>query len=127
MATIPTPIIHYFKEVNPGKYRSVKHFQLDQVKNGKSLLTNKINISKDRKFAKSAPDYWLKVREGNKWSKPITGLFKTKKRDVYHGDSQYKKDLIIAQFADQDSKVIVYYYKNFYTGDLHHILNFHIQ
>ncbi|MBE7641052.1 hypothetical protein GUB10_11970 [Salegentibacter sp. BLCTC] len=122
MATIPTPTIHTFTEINPGKYASVKHYELDQVKNGNSLLSDKINIQKDRKFARSMPDYWLKKREGNKWSRPITGLFKTAKENIYKGDSNYKKHLIILKLAEDESQATVYYFQNFYTADLRHIL-----
>ena len=65
MATkIPTPVIHIYKEVNNGKYKSVKHFELVTTQNNNPVLPNKINISKDRNFAKSSPQYWLKIWNG---------------------------------------------------------------
>jgi hypothetical protein len=65
MAThIPNPVIHLFKEVNEGKYKSVRHYDLVSVRNGKTQLSEKVNLSKDRKFAQSMPDYWLKKKEG---------------------------------------------------------------
>ncbi|MGM0931947.1 MAG: hypothetical protein ACQEWD_00730 [Bacteroidota bacterium] len=122
MNTTPTPTIHHFKEINPGKYASVKHFELTQVENGTSLLTNQLNISKDRKFARSTPDYWVKIREGKKWSKPITGLFKTSARNIFKGDCNYKKHLLLLKFAENESRATVYYFKDFYTADLRHVL-----
>ena len=119
MAThIPKPVTHLFKEVNEGKYKGVRHYDLITVKNGTSELSEKINLSKDRKCAQSMPDYWLKIRQGNKWSKCITGLFKTSLRNVYKGDSERKKNLIVLQFSDDESEVHIYYFKNFYTRNL---------
>lgn len=122
MATIPTPTVHHFKEVNPGKYASVKHYQLEQVTNGNSLLSEKINVGKDRKFARSTPDYWLKIKDGNNWSKPITGLFKTSTENLYKGDCNYKKHLLILRFTEDQSRATVYYFRNFYTADLTRVL-----
>ena len=122
MATIPTPTVHDFIEINPGKYASVKHYELQEVSNGTSLLADQINISKDRKFAKSCPDYWLKIREGKKWSKPVTGLFKTRQINTFRGDSHFKKHLIILKFSDNESRVKIYYFENFFTKDLDTVL-----
>ena len=121
--TIPAPTIHHFTEINAGKYAGVKHYELDQVENGTSLLAEKINISKDRKFAKSAPDYWLKIREGKKWSKPLTGLFKTSAGNVFHGDCNYKKHLILAKFSEDGNKITVLYFRDFFTADLTNVLH----
>ena len=118
----PTPTIHTFTEINPGKYASVKHYKLDQVNNGTSLISEKINIQKDRNYAKSMPDYWLKIRQGKKWSRPITGLFKTSTENLYKGDGNYKRHLILLRFTEDQSQVTVYYFKDFYTADLTHIL-----
>ncbi|MHA6278837.1 hypothetical protein ACXYMT_01530 [Salinimicrobium sp. CAU 1759] len=122
MATTPTPTVHHFKEINPGKYASVKHYQLDQVTNGNCLLSEKINISKDRKFARSTPDYWLKIKEGKNWSRPITGLFKTSTENLYKGDCNYKKHLLILRFTEDQSRATVYYFKDFFTADLTRVL-----
>jgi hypothetical protein len=122
MATIPTPTIHEFKEINSGKYSSVKHYELEKINNGSSLLTKQLNISKDRKFARSTPDYWLKIRDGRKWSRPITGLFKTSSKNVYKGDCNYKKHLLIIKFTEDHNRAIVYYFKNFFTADLKQVL-----
>ncbi|MCB7482466.1 hypothetical protein [Christiangramia sediminis] len=117
MATqyIPTPVIHTYKEINAGKYASVKHYELDEVFNGKSLLSEKINIQKDRKYARSMPDYWLKIRNGNKWSKPLTGFFPTDYEGIYFGDVYYKKHLVLAEFLSNGKEVKIYYYQNYYT------------
>ncbi|MDT0649753.1 MULTISPECIES: hypothetical protein [Autumnicola] len=122
MAAHPTPIIHSYKEINPGKYRSVKHYELAEVINGTSLLSETINVQKDRNYAKSMPDYWLKIRQGKKWSRPITGLFKTTVPGIYIGDSQKKKNLILAQFTENKSCITLYYFKNYYTRDLNKLI-----
>jgi hypothetical protein len=122
MSKIPTPIIHHFREINSGQFSSVKHYELDSVKNGSTLLTEQLNISKDRKFARSNPEYWLKIKEGDKWSKPITGLFKTSTEDLYKGDCNYKKHLLIIRFTIDHSKVTAFYFQNFFTDDLRHVI-----
>ena len=127
MAThqVPPPVIHVYKEVNKGKYKSTKHFELEEVKNGTSQLSEMINISKNRNFALSMPDYWLKIRQGNKWSKKaLTGLFKTNKRFVYKGDQNLRQHLILFKFSDDAETLTVYYFKNYFTGDLSKVLPF---
>jgi len=123
MRNIPTPAIHVFKEFNVGKYRSVKHFELLEIKNGNNLLTTKINLSKDRGFAKSNPDYWVKIWKGNKWAvKTLTGLFKTKLPNIYFGYKGKKEHLIIFKFSDDSNTITMYYFENFYTNDLSKVL-----
>jgi hypothetical protein len=120
---IPTPIIHHYREVNPGKYSGVKHYELEKVSNGKKIFSDQINVSKDRKYANSTPDYWLKIRENGRWSNPITGLFKSGINLVYYGDSQKKQNLILAIFKKNASNVIICYFRNYYTNDISHIID----
>jgi len=125
MATqqIPTPVTHIYKEVNKGKYKSTKHFELAEVKNGVCQLSEKINLSKNRNFALSMPDYWLKTRQTNKWSKKaLTGLFKTNRRFVYKGDENHRQHLILFKFSSDAETLIIYYFKNYFTGDLSRVL-----
>lgn len=119
---IPQPIIHVFKEVNKGKYSSVRHYELSEVKNGTTVLSNKINISKNRNFALSMPDYWLKIRQGKKWSKWLTGLFKTETKDVYKGDIEKRKHLVLFKFIDTQNTLIINYYPNYYTTNINGII-----
>ena len=121
MATQTTPVIHNFKEVNVGKYKSVKHFELVSVNNGKSLLGSRINISKDQQFSKASPNYWLKKRAGNKWSGCITGLFKTTYKNIYKGDIDNKKHLVVFKFSDDDSTVTIAIYQHYFSNDLNHL------
>jgi len=124
MATqISQPVTHIYKEVNKGKHLSVKHFELTNVLNGNSELSELINISKNRNCAMSMPDYWLKIRQGSKWSKCITGLFKTTKQDLYKGDRDKKQHLLIFKFSDADI-LTVFYFKNYYTRDLSDVMQF---
>lgn len=119
MATHPTPVVYWFQEINPGKFASVRHYELVGIKNGINTISEKINISKDRQFAKSNPDYWLKIREGNKWKTPaFTGLFKTDFPHIFHGDSQRKKNLILVHFAEDATEVYIYYFQDFYTRNI---------
>jgi len=122
MATqTPQPVTHIYKEVNKGKYRSVKHFELVKVLNANSQLSDLINISKNRNCALSMPDFWLKIRQGNKWSNCITGLFKTDIQNIYKGDVNKRKHLLIFKFNDEVT-LTVYYFENYFTNDLSNIL-----
>ncbi len=110
------PIVYKYKEVNVGKYKTVRHFELVEVE-GNQMLTDNINISQDRQFAKSNPDFWIKTHNGKKWSNPITGLFKTGvKENVYFGDLERKKHLIIVDMDDPKKvgEIVIYVYPNWY-------------
>jgi len=122
MKNIPTPITHVYSEINEGKYKGVKHFEIDNTTYSTSVLSNKINISKNRNFALSMPDYWLKIRQSNKWSKCITGLFKTNVTNVYKGDINHKKHLVLFKFSDTNQTLTVYYFQNYYTTNLSNVL-----
>lgn len=125
MATrTPQPITHVFKEVNKGKYRSTKHFELVEVKNGSTQLSELINLSKNRNFALSMPEYWLKIRQGKKWSRFITGLFKTGNKFIFKGDHNKRQSLIIFSFSNDLETITIYYFKNYYTKDLSNVLPF---
>ena len=116
------PIVHVFKEINEGKYKSVKHYDLIEVNNGTSQLTEQINISKDRNCAQSMPEYWLKVKQGKKWSNCITGLFKTGYNYIYKGDLKRKKHLIVIRFSAGAKTLTAYVFKDYYTVDLSNVL-----
>lgn len=116
------PVVHVYKEINEGKYKSVRHYELKDVQNGKNQLTELINISKDRGFAKSMPDYWLKLKEGKKWGANLTGLFKTTYKGIYIGDTQKKKNLIVFQFPEDEGKLVVHVFTGYYTTDLTTVL-----
>lgn len=121
MATVK-PITHVFSEINEGKFKSVKHYELKEVKNGTSQLSNQINISKNRNCAQSMPDYWLKIRNGKNWSNWITGLFKTGVSNIYKGDKDRKKHLIVFKFSDNAKILTAYFFTDYYTKDLSTIL-----
>lgn len=118
----PKPTVHIFKEINQGKFKCTKHYNLVEVRNGKSLVSSMVNISKNRNFAKSCPEYWLKIRDNNKWSKNITGLFKTKSKLTYHGDINFKQDLIIFRFSSGGTHLVIFYFKNYYTKNINDVI-----
>lgn len=120
MATqLNTPIVHVYKEVNNGKYLTTKHYELVNVLGGTKLLSHRLNLSKNRNFALSTPEYWLKERQGNKWAKYcLTGLFKTKNPKVFYGDTSKKKNLLLFKFDKSKNELKIYYFNNFYTKDL---------
>ncbi|WP_157972889.1 hypothetical protein [Aureibaculum luteum] len=125
MATqIPQPITHLFKEINEGKYKTTKHYELLEMLNGRTLLSNFLNISKNQNCALSMPEYWIKIRQGKKWSKCLTGLFITSKTNLYKGDINRKRDLVVFKFSDDTSTLLVYYFQNNYTTDLSKVLPF---
>ena len=117
------PVIHIYKEINVGKYKSVKHYELIES-NYKPILSNQINISKDRNCAQSMPDYWLKLKDGNKWTKCITGLFKTSKSNIFKGDANRKKHLILFKFSDNANTLTIFYFEDYYTNDISNVLSF---
>lgn len=121
-ATKKKHTVHTYREINNGKYKTTKHYELIDKKNKNFLLSEKINISKDRNFAKSSPVYWLKIREGRKWSKNITGLFDTKEKFIYWGDQDLRKHLIIFKFSYDAKTLTIFYFKNYYTNNLTRIL-----
>ncbi len=123
MTNTPQPVIHVFKEINEGKYKGVKHYDLLEVKNGTTLLSNKINLSVNRNFALSTPEYWLKIRQGNKWSTCITGLFKTNNTNIFKGDVNRKKHLLLFMLSTDTKTLTVYYFLDYYTYDLSNILS----
>ena len=119
----PQPIIHVFKEFNVGKFKGVKHYELEEVSKGTSLLSNQINLSVNRNFAKSSPEYWLKIREGEKWSNCITGLFKTKEENIFKGDVERKKHLLIFRLSFDARTLTVYYFLDYHTNDLSEVMH----
>lgn len=124
--TAPTPTIHVYKEINEGKFKTTKHYEVVEVKNGTPKLSNLINIVVDRGFAKSAPNFWLKIRNGKRWEN-FTGLFKTTTPGVYHADkgiNNRKEDLILVKLSNYEKDMTVYYFKNYYTSNLSEVLRF---
>jgi hypothetical protein len=122
MIKAPEPIIHVFKEFNEGKYKAVKHYELQDVSKGTTLLSNQIHVSVNRNYAQSIPEYWLKIRESKKWSNCITGLFKTKEENLFYGDINKRKHLLLFRFSLNARTLTVYYFTDYYTEDLSKVL-----
>jgi hypothetical protein len=123
---IPKPTTHVYKEINEGKYKTTKHYELVKVENGTQKLTDLINVSVDRGFAKSAPAFWLYLKPNNKWAR-FTGLFKTAVPCLYYadkGNNNRKEDLLIVKLSDYERDVTVYYFKGYYTTNLSKVLRF---
>lgn len=123
---IPKPTRHVYKEINEGKFKTTKHYAIVEVENGTKKLSDLINISSDRGFAKSAPNFWLKIRVGKRWVN-FTGLFKTSTAGMYFADkgsNNRKEDLIIVKLLDNEKTVVIHYFKNYYTANLDTILRF---
>ena len=119
MQNIPTPTISKFKEINVGKFTSTQHFEIF-THTEIAPETEKINLSKDRQFAKSLPNYWLSYRLNKRWRR-VTGLFKVDNTDYYKGDKGYKigeKHLIIALLDSDGREVTIYTFENYYSKDV---------
>jgi len=120
---IPKPSIYIYKEINVGKYSTTKHFELVNCNNDNNNLTNLIKISKDRGFAKSLPVYWLDTRTKNKWDDvSLTGLFKTSIMNLFKGDINKKKHLLLFKFSENANSLMIYCFKDFYTSNLKEVL-----
>ena len=123
---IPKPTIHIYKEINRGKFKTTKHYQLVEVENGTQKLSDLINVVVDRGFAKSAPNFWLKIRNGKRWEN-FTGLFKTTTPGFYFadkGNNNRKEDLLIVKLSNYERDLTVYYFKGYYTANLSEVLKF---
>ena len=118
MKNIPVPTISKFKEINIGKYTTTQHFEIVKPTQDEPE-TEKINLARDRQFAKSLPNYWLSYRLNNRWRR-ITGLFKVDNTNYYKGDKGYKvgeKHLIIALLDADDREVTTYTFTGYYSSD----------
>lgn len=122
---IPIPTILKFTEINIGKYKTTKHFDL-VYSNTKTPPTTKAHIVSDRQFAKSLPDYWLSYRVGKRW-KRVTGLFKVGKTSYFKGDigcNNIKEHLIIFKFGDDIRDITIYTFNNYYSKGVKSVINF---
>ena len=108
----------FYKEIDQGLYSTVKHYQLIKPDRPNPLLGELLNIQDARGYSKSKPIYWVKSRFKNKWSKPLTGLFKTS-IDHYHlsGDIDEKRHLVIFEFTITRHRLKVTIFPNYYPFD----------
>lgn len=131
MAT-QTPTQYKFKAFKC--FKQVRHYQSENNLTATDLLTDTINISKDRSFNNSkGVSYWLKIREVKKWSKAVTGLKRTSNKLLYYGDiatstnGVYKPThLLIFKFVAGGREVSIDIYTNYYPknqAELQNILS----
>ena len=124
MVIQPTPVTHIFKEINKGKYATVKHFELVEVFNGKPILEQTVQLANNRAFAKSKPLYWFTHRKNKKWVTPLlTGLFATDKPNVFNGDIDNKTNLVLFVVDEVNDTLKVDYYKDYFTYDIKPIIS----
>ena len=112
MATIRKPVVMVFEKDQAANFKEVLHFNLIE---GERLLSQKLNLSINRKFSRAKYTYCLKIRKAGKWSKQITGLFPTHDPELYYGDINEKTNLVLFRFLDNGNKLKVYYFKKFYA------------
>ena len=115
MDTITTPVIMVFEKDQTAIYNEVRHYNLCE---GENLLSEKLNVSVFRGFSKARCTYSVKKRLVNKWSTQITGLFPTHDPDLFHGDIEGKKHLVLFRFSNNGNKLRVYLFQNFFTRDI---------
>lgn len=120
------PVVYNYSEINEGKYRTTKHYEsIDEVlQSNFNKLSSIINITLNRGFAKSSPNYWLKVRCANKWV-ILTGLFYSSQYNLYIGDigkNNCKTNLIIVKETNDFKNVTIYFF-NFYTSNIDKVIN----
>lgn len=108
-----------YNQVNKGKYKSVRHYE--EV-TGNTRHFKYVNISENRNFAKSKPEFWFKVRNGKKWGKPLTGLFKTDYPNIYKGDLQKRTHLILFQFLENGDKLKIVVFNQFFTPHINPLI-----
>tara|TARA_R110000851_G_scaffold16233_1_gene52868 strand:+ start:970 stop:1362 length:393 start_codon:yes stop_codon:yes gene_type:complete len=117
-----------YKEINVGKFKTTRHYELINFIDPKIKLTKLLNLSKNREFAKSSPIFWLQIRIDNKWQKPrLTGLFKTSLSNVYYGDIDKCKHLLLFNFSDRTNTLTIKYFENYYTANLTSLLPLFIE
>ena len=121
MATIPIPIVMEFEQDMEVHFKEVKHYNLTQ---GEKLLSQRVNVKKNRGFSRANYVYSLHTRQGKKWSRQITGLFATKFHNIFHGDLNNKSHLLICQSIDNGKRLRFYLFRNYYTRHLTTFLNF---
>jgi len=109
--------VHVYREKDPDKYNSTSHYELVYVE-GEKMLSDKINVSKDRGYARSKPISWLKLHNGKKWTQNATGMFSTSAgENVLFGDLNNRKHMVLFEYtepSENPSELIVYCYKNYY-------------
>lgn len=123
---IPQPTVYHY--VLDRKFGEVWHYNLLHCSSNTPELTPRLNISLNRNFAKSKPIYWIRERLGNKWTQTCTtGLFKTIYPNVYRGDLNRKKDLVIAS-QNIDSKTIrIFVFPDYFSYDLEPVFEYLIR
>jgi len=110
--TIPVPDVMQFKIDTEKLFKEVRYYNLID---GKETLSDKLNIGINRGFSKATYTYSVKIWQGSKWSKQITGLFPTHDPDIFYGDTENKKNLILMRFLNNGNTIKVYYFQGFYT------------
>ena len=119
MDTITRPLVMVFEKDQQVNYKEVRHYNFVE---GENLFSEKVHISKDRQFSKSKAKYWFRIREYNKWSNCLTGLFPTSNGMVYYGDTERKKNLLIFIFSEYGERLNIYFFSNFYPKEVHEFI-----
>ncbi len=116
-ATQIKPAELIYKEINIGKSKSVRYYELVKGNISDTSLTELLRVSNNRFFAKSNPIYWLSIRGLTKWiDKPcLTGLFPTSTENQYFGDYNKKESLILFD-AVEPHTLKIQFYKGYYPN-----------
>lgn len=110
------PIKYEFKATK--YFKITTHYNLVTSSN-KLQISDRLNISESRNFAKSKPVFWCQERGVRKWITPrLTGLFETRKENVFWGCRGKYEHLIIFAFYNNNEDLHVFYYENFFTRNI---------
>ena len=101
-----------FKHDTSKNFTEVRHYLLQK---GPETFSKTINISINRGYSKANYTYSLRIWNGSKWSKQVTGLYPTKDPLLFYGDTKNKSNLILLQFLNDGDLVRLYFFPGFYT------------
>jgi len=131
-ATTTKPIVHIFKEVKIGKYPSTRHYELDDVINGKAEITDRIKISNNREFnkvliSKAKTLFYQRTKDGKKWDRYQTSaLFNTSNNLFCFGDVApkfVKTHSLIYKYSTDMHTLNIYYFKDYYNANYQQLIS----
>jgi hypothetical protein len=107
--------------------KSYTVFELDYSIPAKGILTPLIRIEKYRGYSNAKDvEYYLRTKDNSNWNKCkyITGLKSTQSKNIYYGDhfDNGNKSLMIFEFSEDQSTLIIHYFIGHYPRINHNSL-----
>lgn len=99
--------------------KSYSVYELDYSIPSKGILTPLIRIENFRGYSNAKDiEYYLRIKDNSNWNKCklISGLKITESKNIYYGDhfNNGSKSLMIFEFSDDKSTLIIHYFKGHY-------------